>query len=154
MALYGKAVGDSTYYDYVEPEFKYNDKTAYYYSAASDSSILYQGNANDAAFISEFDSLSNTNVGLLYDAEQALNNNDYTTMQTRLSSMVNKNTIEQNKSEALNYYVDYVAKDSIADSASVFNLKNKGYQHPFLGGDAVYWIRAMFDIEHEDQMPR
>ncbi|MBK8846991.1 MAG: T9SS type A sorting domain-containing protein [Bacteroidetes bacterium] len=152
--LYGAAVGDSSIYNNIDAEFLYQDKTAYFVSALNDSGILYQGNNNDAMFIAEFDSLKNENIGKVQIAKKALANNDYTLMQTKLAALVNPNAIDFNLKSTINYYANYVAKDSIADSTTIENNRSIAYLHPFLGGEGVYYSRAIFDIEHEDQMPQ
>ena len=78
--------------------------------------------------------------------------NNITALQ-KLSAISDQNLIEQNKKYiATLIAVDYnPAMD--ADSDTVMVLMNKAYQHPFYGGESVYWARAILHLDVEDELP-
>lgn len=153
--MFGSAVGDSTATDgYDTLEFVTVDKETFFNSANANPAILNLGTANDANYIAEYDSLKKTNIGAIKEVVDSLNNGKNTYALNKLNLIIDQNLIEYNKKYiatlvALNYQAE-----TDADSDTIVSVLNIGMMHPFYGGEAVYWARAMLHLNIIDVLPQ
>ncbi|MEP7265922.1 MAG: hypothetical protein ABI772_15570, partial [Bacteroidota bacterium] len=70
----------------------------------------------------------------------------------KLLSIVDENVIEEHKKYVASLLaLDY--KPSMdADSDTILTLQTLAYMHPFYGGEAVYWSRAILHLDVEDEL--
>jgi hypothetical protein len=150
--MFGYAVGDSTITDGDSLEFVITDKESFYKAAKDDASILTQGVPADAQFLSEYNSLEVSNIGKYEAVKDLIKDGDKLAALVNISNIADQNVIEENKKIvssiiSLDYdpYID-------SDSDTVSTLNQIALMHPFYGGEAVYWARAILRLNVLDEL--
>ncbi len=149
---FGKVIGDSTINDPDSLEFKYNNKEAFYEAAQSDNSLLQLGNSNDLLYQQEFANLEQSNIGKYQEVKEHLQKNETSEAIQKLSAIVDLNLKEQHL-KTVNSIIALLYDPAMdADSDTVVVLESIAYQHPFYGGEAVYWARAILHLNIIDKL--
>ena len=151
---YGRAVGDSSVGDDEDSlVIIYSGKETFYKSAKRNSDLLSLGVASDSVYHTEFDSLEQTNIGKYETVKESLAMGDNSSALSMLASIVDENLMEENKKYVASVIANHYSPYLDADSDTVASLHTIAFMHPFYGGEAVYWARAILHINVHDVMP-
>lgn len=134
--------------------FKYLNREAFYLMAKQNPQLLNMGVPSDALYQQEFNQISQENIGKIADARAAMENDDYTAALFKLYSLVNQNQQEDNMKQTLTINMQGFSTNPAPDVAAVSTLVDIAHQHPFYGGPAVYYARALLRINVEDVLPQ
>ncbi|MEP7263470.1 MAG: T9SS type A sorting domain-containing protein [Bacteroidota bacterium] len=152
--IFGKVIGDSIINDPDSLDFKYNNKETFYKAAKAEDILLHLGTANDAKYQQEFESLSQSNIGKYDEVKEHLQNEEQLLALQKLAVIVDENLKEQNL-KTVNSIIALLYNPAMdADSDTVAILNVIAYMHPFYGGEAVYWSRAILHLDVEDELPQ
>ncbi len=150
---FSDAVHDTIIPDPDSAFFKYGYKEIFYSYAKENPAILNLGAANDVLYQQEFSEIDQGNIGVFDDVEQDMMNKDNQVALAKLYSLQDQNVMEYNKKFALQVCIIY--SDTIEpDAATLLQMENIAYQHPFYGGEAVWIMRARLHLDIEDDMPQ
>ena len=69
-----------------------------------------------------------------------------------LDSLANQNTIESNSDFVRLVDSVYYSNDTVPDPETILQLNNIAHTHPYYGGDAVYFARALLKLDIEDRL--
>ncbi|MBL0051202.1 MAG: T9SS type A sorting domain-containing protein [Bacteroidetes bacterium] len=137
---------DTVYFDYLDDE-------AYYRAGNRDSCMLNLADTSDQAYLDYLAMLEAGNIGAFYQINAALLHNNLNDAATIISNVQYQNQIEAYKRFVLNYYLLYIADTLEPEEGVVEELTAIAYTHPFYGGQAVYWARAILHIDVVDILP-
>lgn len=151
--MFGDAVGDSTATDGDALEFIITDKETFYKQAKQDTSILTMGVATDASFHEAFDSLKQSNVGQYEAVTDSLAAGKKETALQMLALISDENAIDENKKYVSSVLAVNYSPLSDTDGDTILVLTNIANTHPFYGGEAVYWARAILNLDVADVLP-
>ena len=137
---------DTVYFDYLDDE-------AYYRAGNRDSCMLNLADTSDQAYLDYLAMLEAGNIGAFYQINAALLHNNLNDAATIISNVQYQNQIEAYKRFVLNYYLLYIADTLEPEEGVVEELTAIAYTHPFYGGEAVYWARAILHLDVVDVLP-
>jgi hypothetical protein len=143
----------------VEPDpdssdFKYLDKEAFFLLAKQYPQLLNMGVPSDALYQQKYNDIAQTNIGKLAEARAAMENDDNTTALLKLYSLANQNQQEDNMKQTLTLNMQGFSSNPTPAATAILTLDEIAHQHPFYGGVAVYYARAMLRKNVEDVLPQ
>ncbi|MCB8930556.1 MAG: hypothetical protein H6535_05585 [Bacteroidia bacterium] len=107
------------------------------------------------AYQQKYNEIAQSNIGKIADARAAMENDDHTAAALlKLYSLVNQNQQEENMKQTLAKNMEGFATNPLPDPADITTLNDIAHQHPFYGGIAVYYARAMLRLNIEDVLPQ
>lgn len=123
----------------------------YLYQQLKDSlQLLYSGSTYDIELQNFFSAMALHNVGLLNNVEELLSNNDYANAQLFNDQINPSHLAEENLNTVNRVCAEYNLDFELLDSARRSDIEQIAYQHPHIGGLAVYRARAILGIEVDD----
>lgn len=125
----------------------------YLYDFIKDSlQLIYSGSVYDVELQNFFSTMALNNVGLLSNVEEMLANNEYATAML-FNEDINTTLLVENNLNKVNEICALYGQDfTLMDSVSRSILEQIAYQHPLIGGTAVYRARAILGIDVDDTM--
>lgn len=150
---FGKTVRDSVINDVDSAYFKQAANEAFFISATADTTLLDLNNQTDPLFQAKYNELQQSNIGKYEEVKKLLAESNNALALQKLAAIVDLNMIEQNKRYVASLIAMEYNPSLDADSDTLMLLTNIAYQHPFYGGEAVYWARAILHLDVEDVMP-
>ncbi|MBV6454194.1 MAG: hypothetical protein FNNCIFGK_01441 [Bacteroidia bacterium] len=108
----------------------------------------------DIMYQQKYSAIAQSNIGKIADARAAMENDDHTAALLKLYSLVNQNQQEDNMKQTLALNIQGFSTNPSPDPAAVTTLTDIAHQHPFYGGAAVYYARAMLRLNIEDVLPQ
>ena len=108
----------------------------------------------DIMYQQKYSAIAQSNIGKIADARAAMENDDHTAALLKLYSLVNQNQQEENMKQTLALNIQGFSTNPSPDPAAVTTLTDIAHQHPFYGGSAVYYARAMLRLNIEDVLPQ
>jgi hypothetical protein len=133
-------------------QIQYRTKESFYSRVRMDSTYISLGDTSDSLYQIIFDSLYNSNIKDLYDAKLLADSNDFEAAVSILNSISTSNGFEYNKKSVLQIYLQTLYSDSLLDSTQTIVISEIANQHPIVGGEAVFWARAILGIDKEDSL--
>lgn len=123
----------------------------YLYDRLKDSlQLMYSGSTHDIELQNFFSAMALNNVGLLSSVEEMLADNDYANAQLFNEDINTSLLVEVNLDIVNEVCAQYGRNFDAMDSVSRANLEQIAYQHPLIGGPAVYRARAILGIDVDD----
>ena len=101
--------------------------------------------SSDVVYEDEFANLSLTNIGMFESIEDDISNDDKVTALQKLYALDDDNLQESNKKYVLTKYLENDIDELKTNPSYVTQLNSIAHQHPFYGGEAVYFARAIFN---------
>lgn len=126
---------------------------AFFRVANLDTSILDLNVTNDGIYLSKYLALIQSNIGKYDLVRRNIQSGNYGSAANILAQLTDSTMIEQNKNYVLRVLLanyNYALDD---DGDTVSTLEMIAYMHPFYGGQAVYWARAILHIDVVDILP-
>ncbi len=108
----------------------------------------------DIMYQQKYSAIAQSNIGKIADARAAMENDDHTAALLKLYSLVNQNQQEDNMNQTLALNIQGFSTNPSPDPAAITTLTDIAHQHPFYGGAAVYYARAMLRLNIEDVLPQ
>lgn len=151
---FGGVVSDTNRYpEAIHEEIRYTNRLLVYKLLKKYPALLNFDDPSDTAFRSFYNLNQVSNLNKLDSVELLLTSRLFVAADSLLSNFNDTNTIEHNYRRA---YQLYVKKAMIGDTSLTQNEINElydiAYQHPLLGGKAVFVARNMLRLEVEDNL--
>ena len=135
---------------YSTEEDRFLAKTYLYQQLKDSLQLLYSGSTHDIELQNFFTTMGLNNVGLLSNVEEMLADNDYASAQL-FNELINTTLLaEENTNKVNEICAEYNLRFELLDSARRAELEQIAYQHPLIGGPAVYRARAILGIDIDD----
>jgi hypothetical protein len=150
---FGNTINDSTYDDPDSLYLDYLDNEAYLRAGNRDSCLLDITDTSDQAYIDYLAQLEASNYGALYNINLALVIRNDAEAAQKLSVFQDLNALEYYKRLVLDYYLLYIADTATPPHSAIESITNIAYMHPFYGGEATYWARAILHLNIIDLLP-
>jgi hypothetical protein len=152
-AAFGGTVRDSTEDDPDSTYFKQAADESFYKIAKSNEAVLDLNVPVDQLYQAKFDELQAGNIGKYEEVVTAIDEGEKQIAIQKLSTIVDQNAVEQNKKYVAGVLASNYNVRLDADSDTIVALHAIAFTHPFYGGEAVYWSRAILHIDVKDQLP-
>ena len=152
-SAFGEIVGDSTVNDPDSLNFKYAGNETFYKTAKDDETLLDLNVPTDPIYQEKFEELQLSNIGKFEEAKDSLLNGNSTAAIMKLATIIDENLMEENKKYVASVIASEYNVELDADSDTVNVLNSIAFMHPFYGGEAVFWARAILHIDVDDIMP-
>jgi Secretion system C-terminal sorting domain len=153
-SAFGGTVRDTIVNDPDSSFFKLAAEEAFYNVVTLDPSLLTLNVLSDIIYQEKFNELNQGNIGKYQEVKELLSLQNNTTAVQKLTAIVDQNVIEQNKKYVASLIALSFNPVNDADSDTVAVLVNIANMHPFYGGEAVYWARAVLHLDVEDELPQ
>ncbi|HMR47553.1 MAG TPA: right-handed parallel beta-helix repeat-containing protein, partial [Bacteroidia bacterium] len=151
---FARVIHDTIIPDPDSSDFKYLDKEAFFLLAKQYPQLLNMGVPSDALYQQKYNDIAQTNIGKLAEARAAMENDDNTTALLKLYSLANQNQQEDNMKQTLTLNMQGFSSNPTPAATAILTLDEIAHQHPFYGGVAVYYARAMLRKNVEDVLPQ
>ena len=123
----------------------------YVYKNLKDSlQLMYGGTVYDASLQNFFSAMALNNVGLLNEVEELLVNNDYAEAYLLNDDLIPTELFEINSVFVNEICATYKEEFDDMSNEDYLNLTALAYEHPQIGGEAVYRARAILGIDVDD----
>ena len=150
---YGAAITDTINYEYDELEYKYSAKQAFFMAAQKDLGLLDLNVPSDVLYQNKYNQYINENVGKFADIGVEVKNGNISEALQKLYVLDDLNLQECNKKYLLTKYLELGTVNMANDLELSSQVHSIADQHPFYGGDAVYFSRAILNLDVEDHLP-
>ena len=127
------------------------DARLYIYKQLKDSlQIMYSGSAHDIELQNFFSVMALNNVHAFSTVEELLANNEYASAKLMNDGISYDLLMEENGIIVNQICAKYEQDFQLLDSTDYSSLEQIAYQHPLIGGIAVYRARAILGIDVDD----
>ena len=150
---FGKTVNGISVNDPYSRYFKYAAEEAFYKTAKSDLSLLTMNVSTDLLYQNKYYELQHNNIGNYESVKDSLAGGNGVSALQQLAVIVDRNLMEENKRRVISIIASGYDPSLDADSDTIMVLTNIAMMHPFYGGEAVYWARAILHLIVEDELP-
>ena len=148
--MYGGIIADSAKYDDVyETEQKYLSETNLYRTFKLHPGMLYLYDEYDTDFQYWNYITSLSNIGKISSMENYFAQGNYDVVSSMLSDFDADNTQEENFASIMSIAINHALTDSLSSTDSI-SLLGIAYEHPLLGGNAVFSARNLLNLEIYD----
>ncbi|MBP6511407.1 MAG: T9SS type A sorting domain-containing protein [Bacteroidia bacterium] len=149
---FGGIVSDSIRYpDGYYDAFRYNARQMAFNLLKKNLDLIVMDDDSDTSFVSFFNETLTSNINKIDSLETLLSKRLFVEADTLLNHFTDTNTIEYNYKRVYRLYIKlHLYGDTSLTNSEWDELYEIAYQHPLIGGLAVYVARNMLNLEVHD----